>query len=158
AIHILTGSRYTHAAISFDADLREMFSFGRRYTRNPFLGCFRREQLHTGVYGIAPTLPGAVLEIAVSRTEYEKAREFVDVFSRHSKWFGYNYLGLFMAAFGIATRDGRRFVCSEFVYFILSRSGICDGKRRRSLVTPQDLFTLAGDVIYTGDLKRYAAV
>lgn len=56
-IHIIKEDEYTYAALALDRNLEYMFSFGRRYANNPFLGCFRREQLHKGIYARHKELP-----------------------------------------------------------------------------------------------------
>jgi hypothetical protein len=38
-----------------------MYSFGRKYVFNPFIGGFRREELDKGVYGLHKILPGIVV-------------------------------------------------------------------------------------------------
>ncbi|NLL30406.1 MAG: hypothetical protein GX258_05050, partial [Clostridiales bacterium] len=56
-IHIVTNDQYTHAAISLDKELNNMYSFARRNTYNPFVGRFRREDINEGVYKFNENLP-----------------------------------------------------------------------------------------------------
>ncbi|HPQ11661.1 MAG TPA: hypothetical protein PLQ98_10090, partial [Bacillota bacterium] len=72
-IHFVTKDEFTHSAISFHKDLREMYSFARKYANNPFIGRFRTEELDKGLYGRQKTLPGAVIELDVTKEQYEKA-------------------------------------------------------------------------------------
>ena len=43
AIGKLTGDWYTHASISFDDNLCSMYSFGRLWSYNPWIGGFVKE-------------------------------------------------------------------------------------------------------------------
>ena len=41
-----------------------------------------------------------------------------------------------------------RFLCSEFVYYILNESGIIDFNISRNLVKPQDFLKVDGKIVY----------
>ena len=43
-IHVINNDEYTHAAIALDKELDHMYSFGRKYTFNPFIGVFKHEE------------------------------------------------------------------------------------------------------------------
>lgn len=155
-IHRVTGDEYTHAALSLDMDLNQMFSFGRRYTDNPFIGCFRRERLDSGVFARQKQLPGLVFAVPVTAAEYERATAIVEDFLRNNHRYGYNYMGLMNGLLGVENHTPNRFLCSEFVYHVLHSCGICDFGVSRNLVRPQDLLKADGTVLYKGDLKQYA--
>lgn len=154
-IHFVTKDQFTHSAISFHKDLREMYSFARKYANNPFIGRFRTEELDKGLYGRQKTLPGAVIELDVTKEQYEKARAIVDEFIKNSSKYKYNYIGLLNSWLGRNVVYEYRFVCSEFVYHVLHESGVVDFNVSRNLVTPLDLLRVPGKIIYKGDLKRY---
>jgi len=44
-IKFIKKDEYTHAAISLDKELEQMYSFGRKHTYNPFIGKFNRKTL-----------------------------------------------------------------------------------------------------------------
>jgi len=69
-IGLFTKDEYTHAAISLDKDLNNMYSFARKYTFNPFIGRFKHENLNEGLYKFSKNLPGAIIEIEVSKEGY----------------------------------------------------------------------------------------
>lgn len=154
-IHHFKGYEYTHAALAFDKELNYMFSFGRRRPGNPFVGCFKHERLDDRVYKSAPTLPGVIIGITVTEEQYAKAFDVFANFLLNSHMYGYNYLGLFANLFHRNYRNDHSFFCFEFVYHILFESGICDLKKPRGLVSPQDLLNISGEIIYEGDLKHY---
>src|SRR5690554_6615617 len=92
-IHFVSKDEFTHSAISFHKDLRLMYSFARKNTYNPFIGRFRTEELDKGVYGLQKKLPGVVIEIEVTKEQYEKAKKLVDEFVRNIDKYKYNYFG-----------------------------------------------------------------
>jgi len=54
-IHVINNDEYTHAAIALDKELDHMYSFGRKYTFNPFIGVFKHEEINKGIWGAAPS-------------------------------------------------------------------------------------------------------
>jgi hypothetical protein len=149
-----TKDEYTHASISFDKELNNMYSFARRNTYNPFIGRFKKEDINEGLYKFCDTLPGAIIEIEVSKEQYEKANELLDHFILNSSLYKYNYKGLWYNLLNKPITNDHRFLCSEFVYHILKESSIADFKISRNLVRPQSLLDLEGTIVYKGNLKE----
>ncbi len=146
---------YTHAAISLDDKLNYMYSFGRKYAINPFLGCFKHEDLDSGLYGYYSELPGVIIEVSVSMEQYEKIVENIQYFLKHRKQYTYNVLGLVGNAINMPMGSDLSFFCSEFVYYILNESGVCNFDKPRELVCPHDFFKLQGRIVFRGNLKEY---
>ena len=153
-IRIFKNDEYTHAAISLDKELNHMYSFGRRNTYNPFIGRFRKEEINEGVYKLCNILPGAIIEVEVSKEQYEKAKVTLAHFISNSHLYKYNYKGLMHSLLNKPVCSNYRFLCSEFVYHILKESGIADLKISRNLVRPQSLLKIEGRIIYKGNLKE----
>lgn len=156
-IHLFTRDDYTHAALSLDRDLKEMYSFARQKAYNPFIGRFKQERLTEGIYKIARELPGVILEIEVPQERYAEARELIEAFIANRSQYKYNYRGLIYGLFNKPTKDDHRFLCSQFVYYILYESGIADFRTAANLVRPQDLLDLEGRIVFQGDLKELVA-
>lgn len=156
-IQLFKNDEYTHAAISLDKELNYMYSFGRRNTYNPFIGRFRKEDINEGIYKFCDTLPGAIIEVEVSREQHEKAKALLEHFITNSKLYKYNYKGLLHSLLNKPACSEDRFLCSEFVYHILNESGIADFKISRNLVRPQSLLKLEGRMIFKGNLKDIKA-
>ncbi|MDF2543860.1 MAG: hypothetical protein K0S47_3578 [Herbinix sp.] len=153
-IQIIKKDNYTHAAISLDRELDRMYSFGRRKTCNPFIGRFIKEDLNEGIYKSCKTIPGVIIELEVSRQQYQSAKERIDHFINNSNLYKYNYKGLLHCLLNKTAYSDDRFLCSEFVYYILEQSGIADLKMSRNLVRPQNLLDIQGSIIYNGNLKE----
>lgn len=152
-IRFFKNDEYTHAAISLDKELDHMYSFGRKNAYNPFIGKFKQENINKGLYKICKTLPGVILEVEASEQQYEKAKSLIAHFVSNSNRYKYNYMGLYYSLFNKASHDEHRFLCSEFVYYILNESGIADFKISRNLVRPQNLLKIKSSIIYKGNLK-----
>ena len=154
-IGLFSGSKYTHASLSFEQSLDRMYSFSRKNPRNPFVGQFMQESLCAGVYARQTKLPGLVMELEITETEYRQLSELINRFLSNSQNYKYNYLGLLGCLFGVETRFENRFVCSSFVYHALSKCHICDLGIPVSLIRPEHLLKIEGRTIYEGDLLRY---
>ncbi len=154
-IHAFISDEYTHAAISFDKDLKNMYSFGRKYTYIPFIGRFKAENFDQGVYRKCEHIHGLVIEIKVTKEQHDKAKELINNFIDNSSVYRYHYMGLVYNFFRMQVSCEDRFICSEFVYHILKESGITDFKISRNLVRPQTLLVnMQNNVIYQGNLKQ----
>jgi hypothetical protein len=153
-IQLFKNDEYTHAAISLDKGLENMYSFSRKYTYNPFIGRFKKEDVNQGLYKFCDNLPGLIIEIDVSREQYEKAKELLDHFISNSNLYKYNYKGLLYSSLNKPASSYNRFLCSEFVYHILKESGITDFNISGNLVRPQSLLNIEGRIIYKGNLRE----
>src|SRR5690554_5588184 len=49
-IKLYTKKPYNHASISFDSILKDVYSFGRKTPRNPFIGGFVKEDITGGIF------------------------------------------------------------------------------------------------------------
>lgn len=56
-IHMVTDAQYTHSSLSFEEDMQEMYSFGRKYTHLVLPAGFRIESLHRGFYKAYNQIP-----------------------------------------------------------------------------------------------------
>lgn len=161
-IHFIKHDQYTHASLALDKELCNMYSFGRKYARNPFIARFKQEPMDRGLYGLYTYLPGLIIELEVSQEQYLRARELIDHFVRHSTIYRYNYLGLVDSLISREAYYENRFLCSEFVYYILYESGIMDLNKSRNLVRPQDFLEnyqkFNGEIIFEGNIKEFVSL
>ncbi|HHT42396.1 MAG TPA: hypothetical protein GX014_03250 [Firmicutes bacterium] len=153
-IHLVTRDEYTHAALALDRDLKEMYSFARKYTHNPFIGRFKHERLDEGIYRLAKRLPGLILEIEVAEEQYQQVSRLIQEFVDNSSRYKYNCRGLVYGLLNKPTKRDDRFLCSQFVYYLLKESGVVDFHMPANLVKPQHFLDLQARVVYQGDLKE----
>ena len=152
-IHVLKNDEYTHAAIALDSELKHMYSFGRIYAWNPFVGGFKQEEVNKGVYKYCKYVPCLIIEVKVTALQYKKVKVLPDHFITYRYLYKYNYMGLLYNFLQKTVCYDHRFLCSEFVYHVLKESGIVDFRVPRNLVRPQNLLDINGQVVYKGNLN-----
>ncbi|MGL4875934.1 MAG: hypothetical protein ACRC30_14940 [Clostridium sp.] len=153
-IKLVTGATYTHAAISLDKNLDEMYGFSRKYTYNPFIGVLKKEDVTEGLYKHQKRLLGKIIELEVSKEQYRKFRSLFQEYIDNRHRYKYNTRGLFYGLLNKEKDIQDRFLCSEFVYHLLKESNILDWDKPPNLIRPQDLTKLRGNNLYEGDLKE----
>lgn len=154
-IHVVTRESFTHSLLAFSPELSPMFSFGRKYRRFPFWGCYKQERLGDRFYQAARHIPGRVIAITVTDRQYKLAHDKVEGFWQHREQLKYNISGFICNAFGIAHARPSHYTCSQFVSEVLSDAGIRSFAMPHALIRPSDLARLDGEVIFDGDLKEY---
>ena len=153
-IHYVRNDDYTHAAIALDKDFSCMYSFGRRRVYNPFIGRFVKESMFDGLYKIHDSSPCKILEIEVSEEQYYKAEDIIKHFISNRNIYRYNYIGLVYNLLNKETLNNK-FMCSEFVYYVLRESGITDFNIPKNLVRPTDLLSLKSRIFYQGNVRLF---
>lgn len=153
AIKMYTRKPYNHASIAFDEALTEVYSFGRKNPRNPFIGGFVEENINEGLYKQAT---GVIYRLNVSEHAYEKMREYVKTIDNQKGDYRYNLLGLIAIIFNIPLNRENAFFCSQFVATVLKQSGSVDLNMPLAFIKPHDLQELTDlELVYEGSLHHY---
>ncbi|KGE20133.1 hypothetical protein [Paenibacillus wynnii] len=151
-----TKAPYNHASISFDRELSELYSFGRKQPNNPLNGGFVKEDIKTGTYSKYPNTTCVIYELQVSDREVEKMKRVLQIFVRSHQKYLYNILGVIGIALKEPVEFSNSYFCSQFVAEILDRSGIKLWKKLPALVTPDDFRQNERlYLIYEGKLSEY---
>ncbi|MFS0723392.1 hypothetical protein [Paenibacillus sp. 1P07SE] len=135
-IRLYTRQPLNHASIAFDADLREVYSFGRKSPGNPFIGGFIKEDLSNELFRKATC---AVYSCRVSKRKYDQIRNYVRSFEQNPERYKYNLLGLFGVMLQVRVKRQHAFFCSQFVASAFEKSGVSLVPKCASLTTPADL-------------------
>lgn len=154
AIKIATGKKYNHVSLSFDDSLHEMYSFGRKYPYNPFIGVFVVESINKGTYLRFKNTSCMVIEIPISDEKFDRLYSNVMDMVYNKDKYKYNVKGLFLAKFDIYAKYENRFYCSEFVRYVFDISGI-DVSMIPNIVHPMDFLNMDYNLVYEGLLKDY---
>ena len=163
AISKITGDWYTHASISLDDDLQTMYSFGRLWTYNPWIGGFVKESTEFGIMRRFRSADTLVMRVEVSDEKYAEIVHYLTTMYAERKKYKYNYWGLFLSKWKVPVRSRKanRFYCSEFVNDLLERFGIIKQGEFGEVVRPMELLKLnqggKGKVIYRGALCQFSA-
>ncbi len=155
-IRLYTREPYSHVSVSLDAEMNHLYSFGRKWRLIPFIGGFIKEDLEKGVYGADAYVKCRVYKVPVTEEQYRYISDEIQHFVENKDTYGYNYIGLFGAPFGIRYTDDTHFMCSQFVTHIFNSGGIRLFSKDMAEVRPFDFHsTLKDEQIYEGKLCNY---
>ncbi len=158
-IRAVTGDRYSHASISLEDNLNEMYSFGRVHPNNPFYGGFVKESIAYGTMKRFKKSEAVVIRLTVSKDKYAEINEYIKNMYINRKKYHYNYLGLFLAKLGIHRRRANAYYCSEFVKELLDKFDIVKEGEFGDVVRPVELLRLKkGEIVYRGRLCDFVPV
>ncbi|WP_309241958.1 hypothetical protein [Brevibacillus daliensis] len=151
-----TGAPYNHASIALNSGLDELFSFGRKQPKNPFIGGFVMEDVYKETFRHFPNTQCVLLRLAVTQRQWDKVNRVIRYFQNKENTFQYNFIGLFGVMMNVPVSSKNSYFCSQFVAETLKRSGIPLWDRPSALVTPDDFLHHASvELIYEGILYDY---
>ncbi|MEO2207930.1 hypothetical protein ABGV42_29885 [Paenibacillus pabuli] len=157
-IQSYTRAPYNHASISFNRELSELYSFGRKHPNNPLNGGFVKEDIQTGTYSKYPNTTCVIYELQVTDREVEKMKRVLQIFIRSRQKYMYNLLGVIGITLKEPVEFSNSYFCSQFVAEILQRSGIKLWNKLPALVTPDDFRQSDRlKLVYEGKLSDYKA-
>lgn len=157
-IRFFTREPYSHTSIALDIELKEMYSFARKQIHNPFNSGFVDEDIETGIFGKDKNVRCSVYAIPVTDEQYDIVKNELQYFSENRDMYNYNYVGLVGVFFGKSISNDKDYFCSQFVSYVLSRSGIELFKKEHGLIKPYDFHEqLLERCIYEGKLNQYRA-
>ena len=152
-IKLYTKKPYNHASISFDSELSEVYSFGRKTARNPFIGGFVKEDVDKGLFKEANC---AVYALTVNEVQLQKMNHYIKEIEAQKGEYRYNLLGLLGFLLNKPIKRKKAFFCSQFVATVLKECNIIDFGKSPSLVAPNDLQKVSKcQLVYEGELKAY---
>ncbi len=140
----LTQSYYNHVSISFNKDLRTMYSFGRRYKNSPLAGGFIVER-PTRYLANGNDIEVKVCRVELCPAEYARLRSLLVDFYRHRDDILYNTFGALCSLVGRRGYIPDAYTCIDFVTYALGISGVLNIGELECL--------LADHVVYRGHLK-----
>ena len=115
-IRALTGLKYPHASIGLDEDMNTFYSFVKKG--------FLVEKINRYVKPGKKAIPCRLYEMTVSEETYLKIKQVLEYFIEFREYFHYSRTSLALSLLNFPYRRNRfGFFCSQFVAFILQRSG-----------------------------------
>lgn len=155
-IKLYTKKPYNHASISFDPYFSDIYSFGRKNPRNPFVGGFVTESIHQGLLKKAKC---AIYCCTITEQQYKKMNEYLHKMDVQRNRYRYNLIGLFAIAFNKEIERENAFFCSQFVTTVLTEGGVIEFSKHASHVTPYDLQQVPYfQLIYQGNFEDYKRI
>ncbi|MCM1272428.1 MAG: hypothetical protein NC225_01200 [Clostridium sp.] len=155
-IKMWTKEPYAHTSLAMDIELNEMYSFARKKLKNPFNCGFITEDITTGVFGRDVDTKCRIARLRITTDQYRSLRKNLEKFKKNKGAYKYNYIGIFGVMFNKAVERKYNYFCSQFVYYILEKSGVKMFDKKPGLARPED-FRLWEELelIYEGKLVDY---
>ena len=154
-IKLYTKNDYSHISIAFDEDLDEMYSFGRLFTYNAFIGGLVREYLYKGTFKRFKKTTTSIYSIDVSEIQYDEIKKVVLKMYERRRNYKFNFWGVFFVMFNKKIKRKNALYCAEFVKYALA-SGNVNVKNLPEIIKPEDFKKLKdARLIYKGLLKEY---
>ena len=148
-IRSFTGESYNHVSISLDRELKQMYSFARRFYRTPFYGGFVKEsRARYHLKGIPSQIK--ICRLSVSAEHYNALAARLAAMYERREQFLYNHLSVVTIPFRRLVHLKDAHVCSEFVAQQLHLLGMPVNPRKYYSVGMLEKL-LENTEIYTGD-------
>jgi len=155
-IRYWTKDEFSHISIALDADLDEMYSFGRLNPYNPFWGSFVHEHINKGTFKRFKNTRTEVYSMFITDEQYEKAKKTIAYFNNNKQKYKFNILGLACVSINKKITRKNTFYCAEFVKHILKVIGVTEVNELPEIIRPENFKQLQGlRLEYTGLLRKY---
>lgn len=145
--------QYNHAAISMDAELKEMYSFARPQYKGVLLAKLVHESYEGYTLGKTEA-DGVIFEISVTKEEYDWVEQTISTLQEDSEVL-YNLFSVLLHPLTGGMKTYKAYTCIEFVMFLLEHLGY-SLERPGYKYKPDDLLEiLASKEVYKGDIGKY---
>lgn len=153
-VHVYTKQEFSHCSLALDKDLTEMYSFGRYWAFNPFIGGFIKEEVDSGTYKRFSNTKAAIYSLEVSNWQYNKIKKEIKRMKKSKNKYSFNMLGLTAILFHRRVKRKNKYYCSEFVKHLIEIGEV--DNNLPDLVKPQDFENIKNvQLIYKGKLKDF---
>ena len=98
-VHVYTGQEFCHSSLSLDEGLTEMYSFGRYWAYNPFIGGLIKEEVDSGTFKRFHNTKAAIYSLEVTDWQYKKIKKEIKRMLNSKEKYTFNTLGLAAVVF-----------------------------------------------------------
>ena len=153
AIKLYTKNPYNHVSISFNEDLTEIYSFGRKIPNNPFIGGLVKENLNSQIFKEAGC---AIYSYEVTEQQYNQMLHKVREMESEKNLYRYNFIGLLAAMAHLEIPRKYAYFCSQFVAMVLQEGDIYVVDKPTCFTSPYDIQIYSDlEFVYEGLLQKY---
>lgn len=147
---------YPHVSIALDKNLDEVYSFGRLHVSNPIFAGFVREYIDDGLYKKKFNTLCRVYSINLSNEQYKTLIKKLTYFKENGREFKYDAKALLKFLYNEPKENDKKYVCSQFVAYLLEEADVDIFYKPYYLITPLDFYQLDNLTIeYEGLLSEY---
>ena len=155
-IRNISNTPYAHVSIALNDDLRPMYSFGRLNPKTPIFAGFVEENINEGLYAIRKNTMCRVYSLEVNDAQYESLKENIRNVSNNRDEYDYDVKGLVRLSINKPRQKDYKYVCSNFVADMLSKSDINIIEKPSHVVRPNDFYNKEElSLEYEGLLSKY---
>lgn len=156
-IRNISKTPYAHVSIALNEDLKPMYSFGRLNPKTPIFAGFVEENINEGLYAIRQNTMCRVYSLEVTDIQYKQLEINIEKVSSRRKEYDYDVRGLVRLSINRPRQKDYKYVCSNFVADMLSKSGIEILNKPSHEIRPNDFYDLEGSTLeYEGLLSKYS--
>jgi len=159
------GQEYSHASLSLDDKLDNMYSFAREETHS-LKSSLIKEDIKTGIFKLSRDQNMVVFKIPVEKKQYDEVSSNVEEYWLKRDTLKFNVPSLVKMLFcGMGLKIDKHYTCSEWISTVLDKSGVKifdpqtpkEVKRRMPHnVRPFDYYTtLKNNIVYEGKIGGY---
>lgn len=156
-IKIFTKAKYNHVSLGFDKSLeKDLYSFGRYKTYNPFWGGFIEESIKKGIFAVKKNSLGLVYQLSIPEEKYLKLKSIINEMIAQKHKYRFNIIGLLLVAVNFPLKRKYKKYCAEFVSEVLDFTKIHIAKKPHGLVKPHEFSEIKNaQRIFEGKLIDY---
>ena len=154
-VRLFTKNKYTHISISLNKKMNKMYSFGRRHINNMLNSGFIIESIDGDFYKKFSKTKCKIFELEITSIQYYRLKKILKKYEADPLRYNYDILGLLIKKLNIGIKRKNKFVCSQFVGFLLEETKICDFDKDIYYLIPSDFNNISNNIIYEGVLKEY---
>lgn len=161
-IRAYTKEEYSHSAISFDASMDDVYTFGNSVIKKPlgrqksFGAAHESFRKNSFKFSYSGKTEYSLYVMFFKKDEIDRIKKKVDEIFLHHDEYKYNVEGLISYIFNRPKTDPKKLFCSQFVALVINsgRNGILN--KDPSLYSPVGLTTIRGVChVETGHIEDY---
>ena len=119
AIRKFTKNKYSHVVLSFNEDLRTMYSFARYNVNSPLVAGFVEESALRYYYFKQKDIPVKICKIPLTPQKHTEVLDYISSVRNNSEQYVYNLFALAAASIHKKVQIEKSYTCLEFVYSVL---------------------------------------
>lgn len=153
AINYCTKQSLNHVSLGFDPELKEVYSFGRKQPRNPFIGGFVKEDIQSDFLRNSKC---AIYSYTFTEEECDSILNNIKEIEEQQNDYKYNFIGLIGVLLQIEINRKSAYFCSQFVASMLQNANNFNLSKPACFTTPADIRMQEGmQLVYEGKLGDY---
>ena len=151
-VYCITGFEYTHFSLSFDKNLKKLYSFQIKNKSTTLVGGFMEEEEVFYFHGKKNIkLKQVVYEIPVTDEEYSKIVDFLNMIKNDNEYI-FNYVSAWLMFLFGGVKSYKAFHCAEFICEVLNLIDEIKLPKKAYKMHPKDLYKILNN--YKSEIKE----